>query len=200
MTSEVDERPAPVRSTRKRNGFFAGSSAFGYELGRVEGALRLHARRVGLHQYEVWGGAEPHFVDLNPRSACQCDCGDLTWRGGPAPGPCKHMLRAMLAEGEPSILLAVAALVGGLREYAEELERRHRPRPIRLTRAVKDHVARRVEHPVAALTFARTQTGTDASVRVMLGNTGIRLGALVRDANGVAFVPEQPPTQLRAAA
>jgi hypothetical protein len=110
------------------------------------------------------------------------------------------MLRAMLAEGEPSVLLAVAALVGGLREYAEELERRHRPRPIRLTRAVKDHVARRVEHPITALTFARTQTGTDASVRVLLGDTGIRLGELVRDANGVAFVPEQPPTQLPAAA
>lgn len=195
---ETDE--PPVRSPRKRGGFFAGSMAYGFELGRVEHALLLQAHPIGPRRFEVSGGAEHHFVDLSPVAACPCDCGDLIWRGGRRPGPCKHMLRCMLAEGDPMVLLAVATLVAGIREYAADLERRLRPRPIRVTLAVKAHVAERVGHPAAALAFARSETGTDAAVAVTLGTTGIRLGSLVRDATGVAFIPEhQPQTLVRAA-
>lgn len=191
MTSNDGDRPAPVRARRKRTGFFAGSMAFGVELGRLESALRLRVREIGPHRFEVTGGAEPHFVDLSPGTACPCDCGDFTWRGGSHPGPCKHMLRAMLAEGDDRTLLAVAALVAAMREHAEGLERRYRPRPIRITQALKAQVARRAGHPGSALTFTRDETGVDPSVRVTLGTTGIRLGMLVRDDTGVAFVPEE---------
>jgi hypothetical protein len=174
--------------------------AYGFELGRLEHALPLHAHRIGPHRFEVTGGAEHHFVDLSPVATCPCDCGDFIWRGGRRPGPCKHMLRCMLAEGDPMVLLAVATLVAGIREYAADLERRLRPRPIRVTLAVKAHVAERVGHPAAALAFARSETGTDAAVAVTLGTTGLRLGSLVRDAAGVAFIPEhQPQTLVRAA-
>lgn len=197
-SAEPDNPPA--RSSRKRGGFFAGSMAYGFELGRVEHALLLQAHPIGRRRFEVTGGAEHHFVDLSPAAACPCDCGDFIWRGGHRPGPCKHMLRCMLAEGDPMVLLAVATLVSGMREYAADLERRLRPRPIRITLAVKAHVAERVGHPAAALAFARSETGTDAAVAVTLGTTGIRLGSLVRDAAGVAFIPEhEPQTLVRAA-
>lgn len=200
MTNSTEGVPRPVRSRRKRGGFFARALAFGVDLGRLEGALMLQARSVGPRQFEIVGGAEPHFVDLSTDAACPCDCGDFTWRGGTQPSPCKHMLRAMLAEGDSRILLATAALVAGIREYAEALERQLRPRPIRVTKAVKAEVARRVRHPVSALTFTRHETGTDPSVLVTLGSTGIRLGQLVRDEHGVAFISDEAdPAELRAA-
>lgn len=200
MTNSQEGSPKPARARRKRSGFFAGTVAFGVDLGRLESALALQVRPVGPRRFEVFGGAEPHFVDLSREAACPCDCGDFTWRGGTHPSPCKHMLRALLAEGDARILLAVAALVAGMREYAEGLERRLRPRPIRLSERVKADVAKRVRHPVSALTFTRQETGADARVLVTLGTTGILLGQLVRDENGVAFVSDESDSaQVRAA-
>jgi hypothetical protein len=111
-----------------------------------------------------------------------------------------HIIRSMLAEGDHEVVLAIATVVEGMREYATGLERTLRPPPIRVTRAVKAHVAERVGHPAIALSFARCETGIDATVDVTLGSTGVRLGTLVRDSAGVAFVPEHPPQRRMAAA
>ncbi|HEU4454874.1 MAG TPA: hypothetical protein VFR81_17560 [Longimicrobium sp.] len=172
---------------------------FGIDLGRLERAMALQAFPLGARRFEVTGGDEPHFVDLAPGAACPCDCPDLAWRGGPRDGPCKHVLRARLAEGDAETLLAVAALVAGMREYALGLERALRPPPIRLTSALKSQVALAVRLPVSALRFDRAETGADASVSVLLGTTGILLGTLVRHPDGVEFVPA-PSSETGAAA
>ncbi len=190
----------PARAARRSTAFFGGSRAFGIDLGRLERALALRAFPFGRRRYEVTGGDESHFVDLARDAASPCDCPDLAWRGGPRDGPCKHILRARLAEGDAEILLAVAALVAGMREYALGLERALRPPPIRLTATLKSRVALAVRHPVSALTFARAETGTDASVSVLLGTTGVRLGTLVRHPDGVEFLPAPSGTALEAAA
>lgn len=179
----------PARAGRRSAAFFGGSQAFGIDLGRLERALALRAFPLGRRRFEVTGGDETHFVDLAPDAASPCDCPDLAWRGGPREGPCKHLLRARLAEGDPVVLLAVAALVAGMREYALALEAELRPPPIRLTAALKARVALVVRHPVSALMFVRAEAATDPSVRVLLGTTEILLGTLVRHADGVEFVP-----------
>lgn len=191
---------APARAPRRTSAFFAGSQAFGVDLGRLERALALQAFPVGRRRFEVTGGEESHFVDLSPGAPSPCDCPDLVWRGGPGEGRCKHVLRARLAEGHAETLLAVAALVGGIREYALGLERALRPPAIRLTNALKSRVALAVRHPVSALTFNRAETGTDASVSVFLGTTGVLLGRLVRHPDGVEFVPAPSPAAEAAAA
>lgn len=180
---------APARASGRSSGFFSGSQAFRIDLGRLERALELQAFPVGRRRFEVTGGEEAHFVDLAPDSASPCDCPDLAWRGESREGPCKHLLRARLAEGDPDVLLAVAALVAGMREYALALEGELRPPPIRLTAALKARVALAVRHPVSALTFARAESAMDASVRVVLGTTAILLGTLVRHDDGVEFIP-----------
>jgi hypothetical protein len=187
---EQTQHNVPVRNSH-RGSFFAGYMAFGFDLARVEKALRLQARKIGHRQFEVAGGETLHYVDLAPRVACPCDCGDHVWRGDTHLGPCKHVLRALLAEGDADVLLAVAALLTATREYAEALERQLRPRPIRITQAVKAHVSARVGHPSHALAFDRQSTGIDASVRVTLARTGLHLGMLVRDGEGVSFLPER---------
>jgi hypothetical protein len=53
---------------------------------------------------------------------------------------------------------------------------------------------------VAALAFHRAETGSDASVSVLLGTTGILLGTLVRHPDGVEFVPARSPAAEKAAA
>lgn len=191
---------APARATRRTAAFFGGSLAFGVDLGRLERALALQAFPVGPRRFEVTGGEESHFVDLSPGAASPCDCADLAWRGGPGEGPCKHVLRARLAEGHAETLLAVAALVEGMREYALGLERALRPPAIRLTNALKSRVALAVRHPVSALTFDRAETGTDVTVSVLLGTTGVLLGTLVRHPDGVEFVPAPCPAGEAAAA
>lgn len=190
----------PARATRRAAAFFSGSQAFGIDLGRLERALALQAFPVGPRRFEVTGGDESHFVDLAPDAASPCDCPDLAWRGGPREGPCKHVLRARLAEGHAETLLAVAALVAGMREYALGLERALRPPPIRLTAALKSRVALAVRHPVSALTFVRSETGTDASVSVLLGTTGVLLGTLACHPDGVEFAPAPSPAAEAAAA
>lgn len=183
------EKTGPARARRRPTGFFGGSQAFGIELGRLERALSLRAIPLGGRQFEVTGGEETHFVDLAPGAASPCDCPDHAWRGGPRKEPCKHLLRARLAEGDPEVLLAVAALVAGMREYALALEGVLRPAPIRLTGALKTRVALSVRHPVSSLTFARGGSAADARVSVLLGTTDILLGTLVRHGDGIEFIP-----------
>jgi hypothetical protein len=199
-TAGAGEPAPPSRACRRPAGFFGGSQAFGIDLGRLERALALQAFPVGGRRFEVTGGEETHFVDLTPGAASPCDCPDLAWRGGPREGPCKHLLRARLAEGDPDVLLAVAALVAGMREYALALEGELRPPPIRLAAALKARVALAVRHPVSSLNFARAGSATDARVRVLLGTTEILLGTLVRHDDGVEFMPAPSAASADAAA
>lgn len=183
--------PTPESAGRRAAAMFGGSIAFGIELGRLERALALRAFPVGERRFEVAGGEEPHFVDLGPGAASPCDCADHAWRGA-REGPCKHVLRARLAEGDSGVILVVAALAAGMREYARGLERALRPEPIRLTAALKRRVAVAVRRPLSALAFLPAGTGAGAGVSVHLGDSGPRLGMLVGRPGGVEFVPAGP--------
>jgi hypothetical protein len=54
-------------------------------------------------------------VDLHTTYHPRCDCGDHLWREA----ICKHILAAMLREGDERVLGAVARLVSRLRRIAE---------------------------------------------------------------------------------
>jgi hypothetical protein len=88
--------------------------AGGVEPGRLERGVGLEAVQVGRGRYRVTGGAEEHWVDLLTPSQPRCDCGDHLWRER----VCKHILAALLREGDPEIIAAVGALVRDLREQA----------------------------------------------------------------------------------
>lgn len=90
-------------------------AAGGVDVARLERSLGLRARRVGAGRYRVEGGAEPHWVDLHTAQHPRCDCGDHLWRER----ICKHILAAMLREGDERVLQAVAGLVARLRALAE---------------------------------------------------------------------------------
>ncbi|HEX8905963.1 MAG TPA: SWIM zinc finger family protein [Longimicrobiaceae bacterium] len=98
--------------------------AGGVEPKRLERGVGLVAVRVGKGRYHVTGGAEEHWVDLNTRNQPRCDCGDHLWRER----VCKHILAALLREGDPEIISAVGGLVRELREQATP------PRPPRRRR------------------------------------------------------------------
>ncbi|MBB4635932.1 hypothetical protein [Longimicrobium terrae] len=165
-----------------------GHLAFGIELGRLARALPLQANSLGGRRFRVMGGAEPHYVDLSPCAPLPCDCGDLAWRGGPREGPCKHMLRARLVEGDPVVVRAVAVLVGGLGELAAGLERRLRGTPIRLTRGILSRGALAAGYPLEEIDFRRTGPRVQARVELVLRSTGVSLGHLVRTPEGIEFV------------
>lgn len=179
-----DRTEPPRRGTRREGGFFAESVAFGVELGRLERALALTVQQLGNGRYLVTGGKQAHYVDLGRWAPCPCDCDDRV-----EGVPCKHVLRAMLAEGDERVLLAVATLTAAFRQYVTGLEKEMRGRPIRVTRQVKALVARTVDHPASALTFVRGETGTDSTVTVKLGTTAVVLGCLVHEEDGIAFIP-----------
>lgn len=82
---------------------------------RLERSLGLRAERMGEGRYRVSGGAESHWVDLYSRRTPRCDCGDHLWRDR----VCKHILSALLREGDPRVIGAVASLVGQLRDMAK---------------------------------------------------------------------------------
>jgi hypothetical protein len=71
----------------------------------------LRLERVGDGQYRVTGGAQDHWVDLYNAAHPRCDCGDHLWREL----ICKHILAAMLREGDERVVEAVAELVRQLR-------------------------------------------------------------------------------------
>lgn len=90
-------------------------AAGGVDLARLERALGLRVRRIGVGRYEVTGGREPHWVDLYTRRMPRCDCGDHIWRER----VCKHILAVLLREGDERVLGAVARLVASLRAEAD---------------------------------------------------------------------------------
>lgn len=86
--------------------------AGGVEHGRLERCLGLRVEPIGPGQYVVTGGAEEHWVDLRSRLITRCDCGDHLWRER----VCKHILAAMLREGDERVIREVGGLVHALRE------------------------------------------------------------------------------------
>ena len=87
-------------------------AAGGIESGRLERCLGLTVEPVGPGRYVVTGGDEPHWVDLRSRFVPRCDCGDHLWRER----VCKHILAALLREGDERVIREVGGLVHALRE------------------------------------------------------------------------------------
>ncbi len=82
------------------------------DLGRLERSLELEGYRIGPGRYRISGGAQTHWVDLYTTSLPRCDCGDHLWREQ----ICKHILAALLREGDERVLTAMRALVRRLRD------------------------------------------------------------------------------------
>lgn len=89
-------------------------AAGGVDLSRLERSLTLHSERVAAGQYHVTGGAQAHWVDLITRDHPRCDCGDHLWREA----LCKHMLAALLREGDERVVASLGRLVQTLRARA----------------------------------------------------------------------------------
>ena len=101
-------------------------AAGGIEAARLERCLGLRVEPAGRGRYLVTGGTEPHWVDLYSRLVPRCDCGDHLWRER----VCKHILAAMLREGDERVIREVGGLVQALRELvlSHEKPRRRRSR------------------------------------------------------------------------
>ena len=99
----------------------------GVDPGRLERGVSLQALRVAPGRYRVLGGADEHWVDLVTPNQPRCDCGDHLWRER----ACKHILAALLREGDPRVLASVGALVRDLRHAATP------PRPPRRRRRME---------------------------------------------------------------
>jgi hypothetical protein len=95
-------------------------AAGGVEAGRLERGVTLVAERVERGRYRVYGGREEHWVDLSTPNTPRCDCGDHLWRER----VCKHILAALLREGDPEVITAVGGLVRDLRAAATPPRRR----------------------------------------------------------------------------
>ena len=119
--------PAPARTLNAdRVGAARGTplvdfdAAGGVDLDRLERGLALRAERVGDGRYRVTGGAQDHWVDLFTTAHPRCDCGDHVWRDQ----VCKHILAALLREGDARVVGALATVVTRAREQATAPARR----------------------------------------------------------------------------
>ena len=79
----------------------------GVDLERLGRSLLLHGERVGDGRYHVTGGEHDHWVDLYTTSHPRCDCGDHLWREQ----ICKHILAALLREGNARVVDALRDVV-----------------------------------------------------------------------------------------
>jgi hypothetical protein len=77
--------------------------AGGVDLDRLERSLELNGEPVGPGRYLITGGTQAHWVDLYTTHLPRCDCGDHLWRER----ICKHILAALLREGEPRVIVAL---------------------------------------------------------------------------------------------
>jgi uncharacterized Zn finger protein len=103
-------------------------AAGGLESGRLERGVSLVAIRTGRGRYRVTGGREEHWVDLLTPNQPRCGCGDHLWRER----VCKHIVAALLREGDARVVGALGGLVRALREAATP------PRPRRARRRRTD--------------------------------------------------------------
>ncbi len=94
-------------------------AAGGVDLDRLERGLTLQSERVGHGRYRVRGGAQDHWVDLYSTSHPRCDCGDHLWRER----ICKHILAALLREGNERVIRALQGLIDRLRDRSREVAR-----------------------------------------------------------------------------
>lgn len=83
-------------------------AAGGVDLDRLERSLGLEGERVGHGRYRVTGGSQLHWVDLYSTAHPRCDCGDHLWRER----ICKHILAALLREGNDRVVGALGRLLG----------------------------------------------------------------------------------------
>ena len=81
-------------------------AAGGVDLDRLERSLALHGERVEQGRYRVIGEHGDHWVDLYTTSHPRCDCGDHLWRER----ICKHILAALLREGNERVITALGQL------------------------------------------------------------------------------------------
>jgi hypothetical protein len=81
-------------------------AAGGVDFDRLRRSLALVGERVGEGQYRVTGGEHEHWVDLYTSGHPRCDCGDHLWRER----VCKHILAALLREGNERVVRALAPL------------------------------------------------------------------------------------------
>jgi hypothetical protein len=89
--------------------------AGGVDTARLERSLALKGNRVGDGRYHFTGGAQEHWVDLYTASYPRCDCGDHLWREQ----VCKHILAALLREGNERVVRALGGVVERLRSSRE---------------------------------------------------------------------------------
>jgi len=82
-------------------------AAGGVDLDRLERSLALRVERIGNGRFRVGGGTQLHWVDLHTVSHPRCDCGDHLWRDR----ICKHILAALLREGNERVLTALPRLL-----------------------------------------------------------------------------------------
>jgi hypothetical protein len=85
--------------------------AGGVDLDRLERSLGLRSERIGVGRFRVTGGDQDHWVDLYTASHPRCDCGDHLWRER----ICKHILAALLREGNERVVSALGTLVHRIR-------------------------------------------------------------------------------------
>lgn len=107
-----DPAPARALTTERAAPLVDFDAAGGVDLDRLERGLALHAERVGDGRYRVTGGAQDHWVDLFTAAHPRCDCGDHLWREA----VCKHILAALLREGDARVVAAVGQVMTRMRE------------------------------------------------------------------------------------
>ena len=81
-------------------------AAGGIDLERLGRSLKLSGLRVGEGRYHISGGDQEHWVDLYTATIPRCDCGDHLWRER----ICKHILAALLREGNDHVVVALGRL------------------------------------------------------------------------------------------
>ena len=107
-----DPAPARALTTERAAPLVDFDAAGGVDLDRLERALELAADRVGHGRFRVRGGSQEHWVDLFSAAHPRCDCGDHLWREA----VCKHILAALLREGDARVVAAVGQVMARMRE------------------------------------------------------------------------------------
>lgn len=87
------------------------AAAGGVDLDRLERSVMLRAEPVGMGRYRIYGGTHDHWVDLYTVNHPRCDCGDHLWRER----VCKHILAALLREGNPLVVSALGDMLRRLK-------------------------------------------------------------------------------------
>jgi hypothetical protein len=90
--------------------------AGGVDIARLERSLALKGQKVADGTYHFTGGVQDHWVDLYSSAHPRCDCGDHLWRER----ICKHILAALIREGNEGVVRALGSVVERLRTTQAE--------------------------------------------------------------------------------